>query len=111
MSTIIVPTYATQIAVMAAAAEKRVLERLRAASATRPEQARPVDPRDSMERSALGRLSAAGVLVEAAPGRFWLDERAAADRERHTARVAGTVVAGMAAVGLLLILFLELVVR
>jgi hypothetical protein len=54
--------------------ERRVLERLRRADATSPGAARPVDELRPLEAAQLERLLEAGVIREAAPGTYFLDQ-------------------------------------
>ena len=57
-------------------AERRLLERLRAAGATSPERAQPLPDLRMLQGRRLERLLDAGAVVEAAPGRFWVNEYA-----------------------------------
>ncbi len=61
-------------------AERRLLERLRTSGATSPERAQPLPDRRMLEGGRLERLLDAGAVVEAAPGRFWVNDAAYADQ-------------------------------
>jgi hypothetical protein len=54
--------------------ERRVLDRLRHADATSPGAARPVEELRPLEPSQIERLLDAGVIREAAPGSYFLDQ-------------------------------------
>jgi hypothetical protein len=56
------------------AQERRVLDRLRRADATSPGAARPVDELRPLEAEQLERLIEAGLIREAAPGAYYLDQ-------------------------------------
>ena len=60
-------------------AERHVLERLRAAGATSPERAQPLPDLRVLQSGRLDRLLDAGAVVQATPGRFWVNESACAD--------------------------------
>lgn len=92
------------IAAQMAAAEKAVLERLRAAGALSPGRAADPAPENDAETSALERLRERRVVRDGdAPGLVWLDEPAlaaeAAARSR-TNRRAGIILAVVAAIAL-----------
>jgi hypothetical protein len=74
-------------------AERRLLEGLRRAGAVNAGAARSLDPR-GLEAGRLDRLLAAGVILEATPGAYYVDETAY-HRYRQSKRMA--VVAGIAA--------------
>jgi hypothetical protein len=68
-------TASTAILIAMAAAERRVMDQLRGAGATSHERAtRFVPARRGDERWLEGLLDR-GVVVEASPGRYWLNER------------------------------------
>jgi hypothetical protein len=61
-----------------AAAEQRLIQRLTAKGATSPDSAIALDPLDADERGRCEHLLQTGVLREATPGHFYLDEIALA---------------------------------
>jgi hypothetical protein len=73
---------ATQIAVLVAAAEKHLLDQLRAAGATDPSRAVALEVRNDMETSHLRTLTQRAIVVESGPGRYYLDEAALKKRSR-----------------------------
>ena len=66
---------APMIAAMAAAAERRVIEQLRGKGATSHQTAAAFSPAQSGDQRYLEGLLDRGVVVEAAPGRYWVNER------------------------------------
>ena len=82
-------------------AERRLVEGLRRAGAVNAGTARPLDPR-GLQAGRLQRLLEAGVILEAAPGAYYVDETAY-HRYRQNKRV--TVLAVMAALLLVAIFF------
>jgi hypothetical protein len=95
------------IAIMIAAARKRVLSTLRGGSATTAERARRLDDLDRMARKQLERMVAAGVIRQASPGHFYLDEPAYADWEREQRRRALFIIIAMVFVVLALLFALR----
>ena len=65
-----------------AQAQRRALEAFRVAGATAPERAQPLHALNIPESMALRALTNRGVVREAEPGHFWLDEKKAAERSR-----------------------------
>ncbi len=66
-----------------AAAQRRVIERLRVAGANRPEGAIGLEPQEQMEKRGLARLERAGIVRRERDGRLWVDEvKAAAQGQR-----------------------------
>lgn len=90
------------VAILAAqaAAEKKALEAFRVAGATAPERARTLAALEIPESMALRALVNRGIVREAEPGLFWLDERRAAERSRarRPALLAVIVVLALAAI-------------
>ena len=84
-----------------AAARRRVLNTLRGANATAPDRARAIEGLDRMARKQLERLVADGVIRQASPGHYYLDEPALAVWEREQRRKA--------LIAIVVILFLALV--
>jgi len=72
------------VAILAAQAqaERHAFEAFRTADATAPEKARALTDLDLPESMALRALTNRGIVREAEPGEFWLDERKAAERSR-----------------------------
>jgi uncharacterized membrane protein len=72
------------VAILAAQAqaERHAFEAFRTADATAPEKARTLKDLDLPESMALRALTNRGIVREAEPGEFWLDERKAAERSR-----------------------------
>ena len=66
---------ATTVAAAAAAARRRVIEQLRGKLATSHERATSFVPARGGDERWLETLLDRGVVVEAAPGRYWLNER------------------------------------
>jgi len=58
------------------AAERRIVRHLREQGAVSPGAAEPLDDLRRLERRRLPRLVARGVVLEASPGRYYLDEDA-----------------------------------
>jgi hypothetical protein len=92
-------------AIAAAAAQKEVTTALRVVGATSPERATPIEGADGKRRGAVKALLRTGVVVQASPGRYWLDE-AQVERRNRAARPAALA----AIIGLLLICVAALVV-
>jgi hypothetical protein len=85
-----------------AAAERKVLDAFRTADATAPGRARRLDDIGLPRDGAFERLTAAGVLREAGPGEFYLDEAALiARRDVKPTRALWAI--GLALTALLLI--------
>ena len=72
----------TMVAAAAAAAQKRIIDHLRARLATSHERAVSYVPEQRGDERWLQVLLKRGVVVEAAPGRYWLNERT---QESHPA--------------------------
>ncbi|HLL85055.1 MAG TPA: hypothetical protein VK420_20465 [Longimicrobium sp.] len=72
------------VAILAAQAqaERHAFEAFRTADATAPERARTLNNLELPESMALRALTNRGIVREAEPGLFWLDERKAAERSR-----------------------------
>ncbi|HEX8673364.1 MAG TPA: hypothetical protein VF710_15825 [Longimicrobium sp.] len=72
------------VAILAAQAqaERHAFEAFRTADATGPERAKSLRDLDLPESMALRALTNRGIVREAEPGHFWLDERKAAERSR-----------------------------
>ena len=72
------------VAILAAQAqaERRAFEAFRAAGATAPERAQTLPAMEITESMALRALTNRGIVREAEPGHFWLDERKLAARSR-----------------------------
>ena len=89
--TVIPAMLAASAAAAAAQAERRHLDALRAAGATAPERARPLEQLGLARDDAFGRLAARGIIREAGRG-VYLDEVAfIAYRDRPTTRPRGLV--------------------
>jgi hypothetical protein len=74
-----------------AAAERRALEAFRLAGATSPERAQPLETIGVSDSLAMRMMSNRGLVREAEPGTFWLDERALAERGRGSRAALGIV--------------------
>jgi len=85
-------------------AERRLVEGLRRAGAVNAGTARPLDPR-GLESGRLDKLLEAGVVLEAAPGVYYIDE-VAYERYRQNKHVGV-----LALIAALLLVILFLVVR
>ena len=94
-------TAAGPVVVALSKAERRLVEGLRRAGAVSAGTARPLDPSTGLAAGRLERLLEAGVILEAAPGIYYIDETAY-ERYRQSKRV--TVLA-IIAVGVLVALF------
>lgn len=94
-------TVYTLPAILAAAAEKKLLDTFRHAGATSPEAAMPLDERIS--RAQLKSLLRRGIIVESVPDRYYLDE-AGITREQQ-----GHLKAGVAILAILVLLSLAAV--
>ena len=70
-----------------AAAQQRVIERLRVAGANRPEGAIGLEPDELMEKRGLARLERAGIVRRERDGRLWVDEVKAAQRGQTKRRL------------------------
>jgi hypothetical protein len=72
------------VAILAAQAqaERRAFEAFRVAGATAPERAQTLQAMGITESMALRALTNRGIVSEAEPGHFWLDERKLAARSR-----------------------------
>ncbi len=79
------------IPVLAAAAEQRQLAPFRAAGATAPDRAIPLAVDDAARGAHFESLLRRGVIVQAGPGRFYLDEAALARRRPEWPAVAAVV--------------------
>ena len=88
-----------------AAARRRVIARMRERGAVRPNTAQPLpDDLNRPQRHAADRLIRVGVLRQASPGAYFLDESALADyrgRQRAIALSIAIALAGLAAALLL----------
>lgn len=75
------------VAILAAQAqaERHAFEAFRAADATTPERARTLKELELPESMALRALTNRGIVRQAEPGLFWLDERKAGERSRASA--------------------------
>jgi hypothetical protein len=83
-------------------AERRLIEGLRRAGAVNAGTARPLEPR-GFQVGRLERLLAAGVILEAAPGIYYVDETAY-ERYRQSKRIGVlAILAALALIGLLLL--------
>ena len=71
-----------------AAAQRRVIERLRVAGANRPEGAIGLEPDELMEKRGLARLERSGIVRRERDGRLWVDEVKAAERGLRRRRIA-----------------------
>ncbi|HZN53867.1 MAG TPA: hypothetical protein VFB67_00970 [Candidatus Polarisedimenticolaceae bacterium] len=71
-----------------AAARRRVVRRLEQAGAVSPETAMPLAGLRGLERGRLRHLVTMGVIHEAAPERYWLDEIRYAEYANHLRRMA-----------------------
>lgn len=101
----VMPTLFMLPAVLAAAQEK-VLQPLRAAGATTPERAVPLDLDDGTVRSVAQSLLRRGILVEAGAGRFYLDEAALTRRRNADWPVVFAVLTGLSAAVVLAVIAL-----
>ncbi|HSU12851.1 hypothetical protein [Longimicrobium sp.] len=85
-------------------AEHNVVRTLRRAGAVTPDAARPLMDLRRLEQRAAERLLAPGVLREAAPGRYWLDENAYGVYRGERRHRAMLVIIAMGIVILLLVI-------
>ena len=84
-------------------AERRLIEGLRRAGAINAGMARPLDPR-GLESGRLEKLLEAGVILEAAPGVYYVDETAY-ERYRQGKRIGlVAIVAAIVLAGLIVVL-------
>jgi hypothetical protein len=90
------------VAILAAQAqaEWHAFEAFRTADATAPERARMLKDLELPESMALRALTNRGIVREAEPGLFWLDERKAAERSRARAPVLIAVVVLLVLLGI-----------
>jgi len=95
-------TAAGPVVVALSRAERRLVEGLRRAGAVSAGTARPLDPRGGQEAGRLEKLLEAGVVLEAAPGVYYIDETAY-ERYRQSKRV--TVLAILAVLMLVALFF------
>ena len=91
------------VAIVIAAARKRVLAALRSASATSPSLAHRLDDLDRMASRQLQHLVKQGVVKEVDPGRYYLDESAHADWQARMRKRALVTMIVITIVGLVLI--------
>ena len=81
-----------------AAAERRLVRRLRRAGASSPGSAQPLLELRRLQTRQLERLTDVGAIREAAPGRYYVDDEAyAAYRGDRRAVVFGVVIAAVGA--------------
>ena len=82
------------VAILAAQAqaERHAFEAFRAADATAPERAKTLRELELPESMALRALTNRGIVRQAEPGLFWLDERKAAERSRASTPVLIAVI-------------------
>jgi hypothetical protein len=76
---------------MAAAARRRVLQAFREAGATAPSRAQPLREFDRPAQRQLRRLIGSGLVREASPGQYYLDEVALYAWERRQRRLAAAI--------------------
>lgn len=84
---------------MLAAAEQKRLAPFRAAGATSPDRAIPLTVDESARDGHLRSLLRLGIIVEASPGRYYLDERALARRRTSGHPVLAAVILGLGIIG------------
>lgn len=89
----------SQIAVMIAAAEKRLLDQLRTAGATDPRGAVVLQIQDEMSAGQLRTMIRKGLVVESEPGRYYLDEAALAQRGQAGHRVRLWIISTVLLIG------------
>ena len=87
-----------------AAAQRRVIERLRVAGANRPEGAIGLEPEELMEKRGLARLERAGIVKRERDGRLWVDEAKAAERGQMRRRVILLLALAAVAIGALVVM-------
>lgn len=80
-------------------ARRRLTAHFRDAGATTADAATACAPDRGIERRMLARMIAAGVVREAAPGRYWLDEPVLETWNRARRRRAAMMVGAAAAIG------------
>ncbi|HEX8358998.1 MAG TPA: hypothetical protein VF613_02695 [Longimicrobium sp.] len=90
------------IAILAAQAqaERRAFEAFRVAGATAPERARGLEALGITDSVGLRTLTKRGLVREAEPGLFWLDERAVAERSRPPKGLVRVVIVLLVVIGL-----------
>jgi hypothetical protein len=94
------------IPAMVAAAEQKVLAPLRDAGATAPDRAVPIADDDARGTHFVSLLRR-GVIVEASPGRYYVDEGAIARAQRAGRGALPLLVLGLVALALLALLLLD----
>jgi hypothetical protein len=92
------------VAILAAQAqaERHAFEAFRTADATAPDRAKTLKNLDLPESMALRALTNRGIVREAEPGLFWLDERKAAERSRASKPVLIAVIVLLVLLGVAL---------
>lgn len=92
------------VAILAAQAqaERHAFEAFRTADATAPERAKTLRDLALPESMALRALTNRGIVREADPGLFWLDERKAAERSRASTPVLIAVIVVLVLIGIAL---------
>jgi hypothetical protein len=97
------------VAILAAQAqaERHAFEAFRTADATAPEKARTLKDLDLPESMALRALTNRGIVREAEPGLFWLDERKAAERSRARTPVLIAVIVLLVLLGIALAVLMK----
>jgi hypothetical protein len=92
------------VAILAAQAqaERHAFEAFRTADATAPERAKTLGELALPESMALRALTNRGIVREAEPGLFWLDERKAAERSRASKPVLIAAVVLLVLIGVAL---------
>lgn len=98
------------VAILAAQAqaERHAFEAFRTADATAPERAKTLRELDLPESMALRALTNRGIVREAEPGRFWLDERKAAERSRARTPVLIAVILLLVLLGIAIAVLMNL---
>lgn len=97
---------AAVIAAVAVAAERRIVDTLRAAGAHTPAAAIPLTPSSGLEAKRLQLLLHAGAVRSTGDGRYYLDDAAWEAHLRHRRRLASTLITGMLLALLVLLVLL-----
>jgi hypothetical protein len=74
-----------------AATQKRITQQLRDVGATRRDTAQPLPEAAARHRRTVDRLIARGIVRQAQPGTYFLDEQALAEERARACRVAWVV--------------------
>ena len=79
----------------------RLVRQFRQVGATSPQTAQPFRPQSAVEELTLSRLESDGIICQALPGRYYLDEQAVRAKQRVQGRLLPWLLVGLLAVALL----------